>query len=206
MTTNDPIGQLQYAGCKFASVTLTLDPTGLLTWQGVLAGLPSSASAASMPAPSSELPLPGWAAVVTIAGVTETRLVAGTITLARQIVPKRNVTGQLAPYLQRTDVLAVTGQLTLAVVADTYHQDHLAGTPVALDFNYSRGAGAGLRQLVVHCSKAYFTASPRDYGKKWIELAATFKADHNTSDVGASGGYSPAKVTLKNAVASGTYA
>jgi hypothetical protein len=28
VTTNDPIGQLQYAGCKWASVTLTLDPTG----------------------------------------------------------------------------------------------------------------------------------------------------------------------------------
>jgi hypothetical protein len=121
-------------------------------------------------------------------------------------VPKRNVTGALAPYLQRSDVLTVTGQLTLAVVADTYHQDQLAGTAVALDLNYSRGAGASLRQLVVHCSKAYFTAAPRDYGKKWIELAAAFRADGNTTDVGASGGYSPAKVTLKNAVASGTYA
>jgi hypothetical protein len=206
VTVNDPIGNMQYAGCRFASVQLTFDPTGILQWKGKLAGLVSTTSADPMPAPSGEVPFPAWSGMVTIGGTTETRLLGADLTWARQIVAKRNVTGQQSPYLQRSDVLALTGQLTFALSSDTYHQAHLAATSTTLDLNFSKGAGAALRQLVVHCSSLYFTSSPRDYGKKWIELIATFKADHNATDVGASGGYSPSKITLKNAVGSGTYA
>lgn len=206
LTVADPIGQLQYGGCKWSNVQLNFDPSGLLTWTGRVDGLAGTASAATMPTASAELPLPGWAGIVTLAGSTETRLLSAAISFDRAAIAKRNVTGQQAPYLQRSDVLAVTGRLALAVVADTYRQDYVAGTAIALDLNFSRGAGAGLRQLVVHCSKTYLTGAPRGYGNKWIDLEATFKADHNTSDVGASGGYSPAKVTLKNTVASGSYA
>jgi hypothetical protein len=206
LTVADPIGQLAYAGCKFQRVQLVLSPDALLTWTGTVAGLVSAAASVSMPAATSELPLAGWQGVVTIAGVTDTRLLSADITIDRTIVPKRNVDGSQGPYLQRSDVLAVTGNLNFAVVADTYHQDQLAATAVALDLNFSRGAGAGLRQLLLHMSKAYFVAAPRSYGNKWIELAAAFRADHNSTDVGASGGYSPMKVTVKNTVGSGSYA
>jgi hypothetical protein len=206
VTVNDPVGQLVYAGCKFTSAQLTLDPAGYLTWQGKLAGLVAASGAASMPAPSSERPFPAWSGTVTIAGSSETRLLSADVALVRPVVAKRNVTGAQSPYLQRSDVLSVTGRLQLALASDTYRQDYVAGTAIALDLSFSTGAGAGLRQLVVHCSKAYLTGAPRDYGKKWIELGATFKADHNVTDIGASGGYSPVKITLKNAVGSGSYA
>ena len=206
LTVADPIGKLAYSGCKFTRVQLALSPSALLTWSGTVAGLVSASSASSMPAPSSEVPLAGWQGVITIAGSTETRLLSADITIDRTVVGKRNVDGSQGPYLQRADILAVAGNLNFAVVADTYHQDHLAGTAVTLDLAFSRGAGAGLRQLALHCSEAYLTASPRGYGSKWIELAASFTADYNTTDIGASGGYSPIKATIKNTVASGTYA
>jgi hypothetical protein len=42
-------------------------------------------------------------------------------------------------------------------------------------------------------------------GKDYVELPISFKAVANSTDVGASGGYSPIKVTLQNAITSGTY-
>ena len=55
-------------------------------------------------------------------------------------------------------------------------------------------------------TKCAFTVAKIERGKDFIELNVTYKAIANTTDVGATSGYSPIKVTLKNAKASGTYA
>jgi hypothetical protein len=63
-----------------------------------------------------------------------------------------------------------------------------------------------LRQVGLHCSKAFLTTVNRTYGSRWVELTVNFTTDGNTTDVGASGGYSPIKATIKNTVGAGVYA
>jgi hypothetical protein len=121
------------------------------------------------------------------------------------MVTKRNP-GSVAPWTQWSDALTVTGKASLVAANDTYRADLLAGTTVALDLNFSTGAGAGQRALQLHCTTATFTTVNRTYGQKWVQLDVAWQADANTTDVGASGGRSPIKATLRNAVASGTYA
>jgi len=206
VTIGDPIGKVQYPGCRFASLDLAFDPNQLLSWSATLAGLPGVVSAVAMPALSAEKVTAGWVGVAKVGGVVEARVLTATMKIARSVLAKRNVTGQLAPYLQRSEELTVSGAMTLVAATDAYRQDLLAGTTVAVELSFATGAGAAARQLLLHCSAATLTQADRAYGQRWIELDLAFTTSFNTSDVGASGGYSPIKATVKNAVASGVYA
>lgn len=202
----DPTGQLSYAGCKVAALTIGYDPDALLSWSADLVGQPGAVSAWTMPGPGSELPVAGWRGVATIGGTLQGGVMSASVALTRGVTAKRNVTGMLAPALQRSELLSVSGQITVVAQTDSFRQQANAGTVTSIDLAFSYGVGAAQRALTLHCSTAYLSSVVRSYGNKWIELDIGFDADANTTDVGASGGWSPIKATLKNAVASGVYA
>jgi hypothetical protein len=205
-TVADPVAQLGFAGCKVGQVILSFDPDKLLTWEAMLFGLASSATGYAMPAASAEHPLPGWRGVATLGGTVTAEVLTGQVQLARPVVAKQNVNGSLSPWLQRSDVLSVVGQMTMIASSDALRQQWQAGTETSLDLLFSNGAsGAAARSLRLHCSNVVLNGADRSYGQRWVELAASFIAEPNTADVGGSGGYSPIKATLQNAVASGTY-
>jgi hypothetical protein len=54
-------------------------------------------------------------------------------------------------------------------------------------------------------SKCAISAADITRGKDYVEVPITWTAIANTTDIGTSGGYSPIKVTVQNAVTSGTY-
>lgn len=202
----DAVGQLQWAGCKVSQLQFDYDAGALLKWTATLAGLASTVPGSmSMPAQSSEIVMPSWAAACQVGGSAEVRLLTAQVTLARQVTAKYNATGAQTPWLQRSDVLGVTGKLAVAVATDSYRSLFLAGSVSSLDLNYQTGSGAGLRQLELHCSNVVLTQSARTYGSKWVEVEASFEAAANATDAGASGGLSPVKATLRNNVTSGGY-
>lgn len=206
ITTLDPVGGMQYAGCKFESLRITYDPKQLLAWSATIAGLAGTTTTPTMPNSSSETPFQAWLAAVTIAGLTETRLLSATIDISRPVTAKRNTDLGLAPNLQRTSIAAVSGSLMFLLSSDTYRQDMLNGTGIALDMTFTRGVGASLRSLQLHCSSVKLLTTVRDYSGTYVRLSSTFRAVANTTDVGASGGYSPLKATWKNVVGTGVYA
>ena len=206
ITTLDPVGGMVYAGCKFSSLRITYDPKQLLAWSATIAGLAGTTTTPTMPNASTETPFQAWIAAVTIAGLSETRLLAATIDITRPTSAKRNTNLTLAPNLQRTSTVAVSGSLMFLLNSDTYRQDMLNGTGIALDMTFSGGVGSALRSLQLHCTSVKLLTTVRDYSGTYVRLNSTFRAVGNTTDVGASGGYSPIKATLKNVVASGTYA
>lgn len=206
LVLNDPTGQVQFAGARFSDLTLAYEAAQPINYQASAAGLAGAPTALSMPAPSSELLIGSWRSVTTIGGSIEGQTLTAQVKLARTVEAKRNVTGALAPYLQRSDVLRVTGTVSLAASTDTYRQNALAGSLTSLDIAFSYGAGAATRALQLHCSSVALTSVNRSYGARWVELDLEFEAIANATDVGASGGLSPIKATLKNAVSSGVYA
>lgn len=202
----DVTGLVQWPGCKVASLQLSFNSGALLAWQAKLAGQPSIVPGSlAMPAQSSEPVQPGWIGAATIGGSSEPRLITADITLTRQIEAKRNATGQQAPWLQRTGLLTVNGHLNVAILTDTYRATFLAGSATSLDLNFQTSLSGALRQLRLHCSQVVWTTLQRGYGGKWVDVTVAFEAIANSSDAGASGGLSPVKVTLQNAVPSGSY-
>jgi hypothetical protein len=206
VTTSDPVGALAWAGAKFASVTLTSIGDGVLSWSGQAKALAAAAAATPAAAYTALSMFAGWRGVVQLGGVTDARILSADTTLARAVTAKRNTDGTRAPYLQRSGPLSVAGQMTVVMANDTYRQQYVNGTVTSVDINYQQGAGASLQQVRLHCSSVVFTSVARAYTADWVELAIAWEADGNTTDAGASGGQSPVKATLKNAVASGIYA
>jgi hypothetical protein len=202
----DGLNCLCWAGCKFSDLTISSTADGTLTWTATAASTGSSIVTAPARNYTAATMFAGWRGVIQIGGVTETRVLSSDLTISRVLVPQRNTDGARSPFNIRTNEITVSGSLTLAMAADTYRQQYIAGTPSSLDITYAQGAGAGLQQVKLHCSSITWQSAPRVYGGDWVELDLSWTADANTSDVGLSGGYSPLLATLKNTVATGVYA
>lgn len=205
ITTSDPVGALRWPGAKFSSLQLTLTPDGLFTWSGSADCLAAVTAAAYSATPSAATVLAGWRAAITIGGAAEVQAVSLDLTISRALTAKRNTNGTQAPYLQRSGVLTVAGTATVAMRSDAYRAAYVAGTATSIDVNIQQGAGAATQQIQLHSSLCTLTGAARSYGSQFVEVALAWSADGNTTD-GVSGGLSPIKVTLKNAVPHGTYA
>jgi hypothetical protein len=204
VTLDDPVGALAYPGCRWSGFTLTANADGLLTWGGTLAGLNPGAGSVP-PAPAVVLPMPGWSGVVTIGGSVESRVLDLSVSITRQLTAKRNTNGQQTPNNIQAGALAVSGQATLLIHNDNYRSSLLNASSLAIDATWSQGAGAASQQITLHSSACVLDAASRAYVGDWVEVQLGWTADANTTDAGASGGKSPIKATLINAVGAGLY-
>lgn len=205
VTTDDPVGPLAFAGCRFTQFTLSANE-GLLQWTAAALGLPGAAGSAPALTPPDVPPMPGWAGTVTLNGSVEARCLDLGLTIARPATPKRNTDGSTTHYAAHSGSIVVSGNATLLLASDTYRSLYLAGTALAVDASWAQGAGAASQQITFHSSSCAFDQVSRNFVGDWVELTVAWTADANTSDAGASGGRSPIKVTLVNAVPAGTYA
>lgn len=202
----DTVGPLLWAGGRVASLGLRFAPGELLSWQAQLAGRVASVpGSVSMPGPSAEPVLPGWVTVFALAGVADVTLLEAEVSFARDVTAKWNVNGAQAPWLQRANLLDVSGSLSFAVRSDALRQQFVAGSSTSIDLACVAGSGAGARGLRVHCSDVTLTAASRSYGARWVEFDTQWEANATAADAGASGGASPALVTVTNNVPFGTY-
>ena len=111
------------------------------------------------------------------------------------------VNGTQAPAEIFMGPLTVTWKINgLADAADTLLLEMLNNTQPSVDLTMTQSTSAILQ---VHSTQVAFTAAPFKNDKEVIEIDATGTAIANTTDIGASGGYSPVKVTLTNAVDGG---
>jgi hypothetical protein len=206
VATSDPAsGALAWPGCRFSQLVLTVTPDGLFTFTAAADALPAVPAATLNLAPSTVGVLASWRGVITIGGTVEARCESLTVTLTRALSAKRNVDGSRAPYVQRAGLVAVTGEAVVVMSADAYRAAYAAGTATSVDVSIGQGAGAGQTKVQLHCSSVTWLAAVRQYGQRWVELELGWVADQNAADVGASGGLSPVKATLINAVPGGTY-
>ena len=144
--------------------------------------------------------------MTTLNGTATAILAEGNVNIKRPVDPIFTVQGVQRPYQLFAGAVSVDGALTLVMESDTELQYFLSNTRPALDIDFTQGSGSSAQQVKLHLSKCAFTVAKIERGKEYIELAVTYKGLANTTDAGASSGYSPIKVTLQNAKASGTYA
>lgn len=198
----------RYAGQKVSELTLKADAEGMFTWEGKTVGIGSAIVAKPTSAFTTITPEPAWEGVVTIGGSAKAYIESFETHITRQLSPVFNIDGTDAPYEIFSGKLAVSGKL-VAIMEDDTELNRYTGAAKAttsLDIDYTHGAGAALVEVKQHMTKVQYVSPTKiTRGKEYVEVEIEFKAIANTTDAGASGGYSPLKVTLQNALPSGTY-
>lgn len=205
LTVSDPVGPLAFAGCRFTHLDLSAAADGLLSWQADALGLPGVAGTTpSLTATPS--PMQGWRGVITLNGSIDATCLDFKVSLSRSVTPKRNTNGMQKAYAEFAGQVSCVGSATVLLTSDAYRALLVNGTSLAVDANWAQGAGAAAQQIKMHSSTCSLDSASRVYAGDMVEMSLAWMADANTTDAGASGGQSPVKFTVQNAVPSGTYA
>lgn len=196
----------QFAGTQFESIDFKFSADALLTHTTKAKGYASATAANPTASFSTVTPVPSWVATVTLSGSTSTLLASGNCMIQRPVDPIFTIDGNQRPYQLFAGPVTANGALTLVFESDTELTYYLSNTKPSLAIDFAAGTGATATEVKLNMTKCAFTMAKIERSKDYIELGVTYKALANTTDVGTSAGYSPIKVTLKNAKASGTYA
>lgn len=195
----------RFAGCQVAELGLKWNADGKLEYSVKLVGAASAVAAKPSASWTSVPETPTWVGTTTIGGAAKTYCEMGEVTLKRNTTAQMNVDGTQGPYGIFAGPLQVTGKMTLIHEDDTELTRYLTGAETTLAIDFTQGAAAALTQVLLTMSKVEYTEGKKVTGKDWVETEIGFEACANTTDVGASAGFSPIKVTLQNAIASGVY-
>lgn len=203
---NSNITGYQLAGARMSELGLKFSGAGKLEYTAK-ATIESNTVTASKPSfVNTAVPIiAGWRGVVQLGGATIGYVVEGEQNIKRAVEVIDTADGVQAPYYLFAGELTADGKLVIVMETDTWRANYVAGTSSSIDINYTQGAGATLTQVKTHCSAIRIEDAKVSRGKAYAELELTYVADFNSTDIGASGGFSPIKVTLQNANPSGTY-
>lgn len=196
----------RFAGCQIASIDTKFSADALLTFSAKAFGYQSVTAANPSASFSSVPPVPSWVGTTTLAGSVTAIMAEGNVNISRPVTPIKTVDGTQRPYQLFAGPLTVEGSLMLILESDTELNYYLNNTQPSLVVDFSAGAGASATQVQFTMTKCAFTVARIDRSQDYIQLSVNYRAQANTTDVGATGGYSPVKVVVKNALASGTYA
>lgn len=205
-TLNDyySVANRQIPGFQFSEVGLsfTVD-SGLLTYSTKGVGFPSTTATKPTASFLASLPFAAWQCNAQIGGSSSPDVMSGEISIKRTVsrIHTASVTSGAPANIWAGDV-SVDGKLNLVMESDTEMSRLLVPATTSLDINFQPDAN---NKFQVIMSKVQYSATSPDLGKDWVELAVSFKALANVTDVGTSAGYGPAKVVLINSVPSGLY-
>jgi hypothetical protein len=184
-----------FPGCIFSQVAFTLGANGLLTASAQATGLASAPVTKPTQSFSAKTATAGYKGVIMLGGVASTLVESATFTIARTVNPIIAVNGSVSPTAIFAGAVSVSGSMTVIYEDDTFLTPMLNGTSTAVDLSYTNGADI----LQLHCTNGLFTKAPITRGGNgWMEITVDFTGVANTTDAGASGGFSPIKVTLSN--------
>lgn len=196
----------QFAGTQFASIDTKFTADALLTHTTKGMGFQSVSASNPTPSFSTVTPVPVWEGVTTLNSSVTAVIADGNINISRPVSPIFTLTGNQNPYQLFAGPVDASGALLLVLESDAQLNYYLQNTQPTLNIAFTAGTGATATGVTFNMTKCAFTVAKIERTKDYVELNVTFKAVANTTDAGTSAGYSPIKVTLKNAKPSGTYA
>jgi len=195
-----------YPGCQFSDFTLKFNADGMLEYDAKTTGFASAAAATPTPSFSTILPTQVWKGSVSIGATTITNSISGEIAMKRPVTPIYGISTTQNPYSVFLGALEVTGKITFVMEADTELTRYLTNTQPALVFNWAYGAAAAAVQIQATLTKGAYVASAIERGSDFVQISVDINGIGNTTDAGASAGFSTIKWVLQNAKPSGTYA
>jgi hypothetical protein len=195
-----------YPGCQFSDFSLKFNADGMLEYDTKTTGFQSELVSDPTPTFSTVLPTPVWRGTVSIGGSTVATAMTGNIDMTRPATPIYGISNTQDPYQVFLGPLEVTGKITFVMEDDSQLLNFLNNSQPALVFNWAYGTGAAEVQIQATLTKGAYTTGVIERGEDFVQVSVDFNAQANTTDDGASGGFSPIKWVLKNAKPSGTYA
>ena len=207
LTINDyySAANRQYAGQQCVELEMTFNIDGMLEYTAKLAGFPSSTGSIPTISVSGVLPTAVWAGSATIGGTPIGNNITGSIKMVRKHAVIHTINGLQAPYAIFVGALTVEGKLTFTMEDDTQLLNYLNNSQPTVLYSWTVGSGAGLTSVAFSAAKSAYINASRDASKEYMEIMVDFKGLGNTTNVGATTGYSPIKWTLQNAKPASTY-
>jgi len=196
----------QYSGVQFASIDTKFSADALMTYTAKGMGFQSVTASNPAPSFSTVTPQAAWTGTTTLNASVTAILQDGNVNIQRTVTPIFTIDGNQSPYQLFAGPATVSGALLLILESDAQLNYYLQNTQPTLDINFASGTGTGAVGVDYNINKCAFTVAKIERGKDYIELNVTYKGLANTTNAGASSGYSPIKVTVKSAKPSGTYA
>ena len=188
------------------SVNITFTASGVLSVTASATTFGSTQIAPVTPSVTTATPVPSWVGTLTLGGAANYQLFDGNVQIKRTVTPIEVLNGTQIPGSIFGGTVTVSGKISVvADAADTLQVQYLNDTQQAMLLTFSQGTGATEESLSLQMTqvdwKMYQLGVEKDYMKGDID----FVAIANTTDAGASGGESPIKVTLLNAIPAGVY-
>ena len=194
-----------YSGQSIHDFTLSFTSEGLLDYDAKSTGWASATASTPTPSFSTVTATPVWQGTVSIGGSTVGTAVEGSISMSRPVTPIYGISNTQNPYNVFLGALETKGQIKFVMENDTELTRFLTNTQPAIVLNWANGSGASATQIQATITKGAYVAAVIDRSKDYVEVAVDLTGIANTTDAGASGGYSPIKWVFQNAIASGTY-
>lgn len=195
-----------YPGCQFSDFSLKFNADGMLEYDAKTTGWQSETVSDPTPTFSTVLPTPVWRGTVSIGGTAVATAMEGNIDMARAATPIYGIASTQDPYQVFLGPLEVTGTIKFVMDSDAELTNFLTNAQPAIVLNWAYGSGSTELQVQATITKGAYTAAVIERGDDFVSVTIELNGQANTTDAGASGGYSPIKWVLKNAKASGTYA
>lgn len=205
----------QLTGCCVSELTIKGNAESeLVTFDAKGMGWKSNiAAAAPTSAPTTALPLASWRSLLGIGGpatggTLDSTIGAWEIKISRKLKPIFTGQNSQNPFIIQRGSVTVSGKLEFAAPAVETNAllAYLSNTqPIfqwVIDNGLTLGAALG---MTVDVQAAAYDTSKIERGNEAVGYSATFKALANTTNAGASGGYAPCKITLRNALPAATY-
>lgn len=193
----------RYKGMQFSELGFKWAAEGMFEYDAKLVGFASGLVAKPVLTIPTTTPFPGWECVAQINGTPVLSVEAFEFSLKRKADPIHGSGGTQDPWKVLVGALGITGKATIMVEDETQMGYYLNNTQPAFDVVFSHAAGA--QAITLHATKAAFTDATYQRGKSATEISVEFACKANTTDVGASGGLGPGKITVTNGKAAGTY-
>ncbi|MCU1590090.1 MAG: hypothetical protein JWP11_1346 [Frankiales bacterium] len=196
----------QFAAMQFSEASFKFSGDGLLSYSAKALGNISTTTTKPTQSFSAVTPIAAWKGVVTIGGGAVVTLVDGTCELKRSVEAVHTLDGSANPYKIWGGPVAASGKMTFLAEDESQLLNYLNNSQPSLVLDFQQGAGAALTEVKFQMSRAAYTLGTIVRGKDYVAVDVSYDAIANTTDAGASGGYSPVKATVQSAKASGTYA
>lgn len=205
----------QYSGCCLSELTLTgnaeselimVDFKGL-GWASVIAAATPTAN------PTTALPQASWRSQLGIGGPASGGTLDLTIgnweiKLTRKLKQIFTAQNSQNPYITQRGELSCTAKLDFSAPAAETNAllQFLNNSQPQIQWVTTNGLTLGaLLALQVDLQVGAFDTAKIDRGAEAVGYQTTLVPMPNTTNAGASGGYSPIKITLQNAITAGTY-
>jgi hypothetical protein len=205
-------GARQYASSCLSDLSIKFDAAAALCKITAKGMSWSSAPATSAPtsAPSAENPVASWRGVVGIGGTAVGAPALNIQTLELDIKRKleAHFTLQNAqnPYVIQRGAISVSGKMTVVAADESPQVALLAGTQQQMQLILANGgSGAAARSLQIDGNQMSYKAVKLDQSKTATLYGVEFDLIANSTNAGASGGISPAKLTVVNGNAGTVY-